>query len=117
MATKDKEVATLAPVNEPGTVDAESQYKRARQRVQELKGFYTHAMVYVVVNAGLIAINLLSSPGTRWFIWPLLVWGMGLAIHAMVVFGIGRFLTPQWEERKTRELMEQERRRGLHGPV
>ena len=50
---------------------------RARKRVADIKGYYVHVGVYVIVNAALLAINLLSSPDTLWFYWPLLGWGIG----------------------------------------
>ena len=49
-------------------------YERAQARVKELKGFYTHATAYVLVNIGLFVINLLTGGGW-WFYWPLLGWG------------------------------------------
>ena len=43
-------------------MDQEQQrYERARRRVKELKGFYTHATVFVLVNIGLFLINLLAA--------------------------------------------------------
>lgn len=50
------------------------------------KDFYWHLSVYVVVNIGLIVINLASSPDTIWFIWPLFGWGIGVTFHALSVF-------------------------------
>jgi hypothetical protein len=88
-------------------------YERARKRVEELRGFYTHLLVYVVVNLGLIILNLLIQE--RWFIWPLVGWGIGLVIHGAVVFLEGPF-GPDWEERKVRQLMERERSRKRPGP-
>jgi len=90
-------------------MDQEQQrYERARKRVKELKGFYTHALIYVLVNVGLFVINLLTG-GVWWFFWPLIGWGIGLGVHALNVFGIGGRLGQDWEERKTRELMDKER--------
>ncbi len=40
----------------------------------------------MVVNAGLVAINLLTSPGEYWFYWPMLGWGLGLAAHGIVTY-------------------------------
>lgn len=68
--------------------------QRARRRVGLKTGFYTHALVYVLVNGGLF---LLSMAGTWGFevghgpvgrVWnlPLWGWGLGLAIHGAVVF-------------------------------
>ena len=70
---------------------------------------YTHAMVYVFVNIMLFVINFLT-PGPWWFYWPLIFWGIGLGAHALNVFGFGGRLGQDWEERKTRELMDKEER-------
>jgi hypothetical protein len=53
-------------------MDEQERYQRARQRVQQIKGFYTHLIIYVMVNTGLVLIDLLTSPGNFWFYWPLL---------------------------------------------
>ncbi len=87
----------------------QERYKRARARVQELRFFYTHVAVYVCVNIFLLLINLLTDPWNLWFYWPLLGWGIGLAVHAFFVFGFGGTMGRKWEEQKIREIMEQER--------
>jgi hypothetical protein len=78
--------------------------------VQALKGFYIHATVFVLVNSGLFVINLLT-PGSWWFYWPLIFWGIGLGIHALNVFVLGGRLGQDWEERKTQEFMDEDRER------
>lgn len=88
------------------TVD--DRYKRARERVQELRGFWIHLTFFILVNAFLIALNLLTSPDTLWFFYPLLGWGIGLTGHAVSIFGLGGWLGKDWEERKIRELMDKE---------
>jgi hypothetical protein len=57
----------------------------AKRRVNQKMGFYIHLAVYVLVNLGLAAINLLGG-GQRWHLWPLAGWGLGLAIHGIVTF-------------------------------
>ena len=42
------------------------------KRVDQKLGFYIHLAIYILVNGLLIAIDLMTSPGTYWFIWPLL---------------------------------------------
>jgi hypothetical protein len=81
-------------------------YDRARARVQALRGFYLHAITYVLVNLMLIVINLVSSPDDLWFYWVTIGWGIGLAIHAFVVFGSNRPFGPEWEERKIQEELD-----------
>lgn len=72
----------------------------ARERVEELKGFRGHLAAYIAVNLFLIILNLITSPGDIWFFFPLLGWGVGLAIHAMNTFWTGG----DWERRKLDEL-------------
>ena len=78
----------------------QERYQRARAKVERLRAFYIHAIVYVVVNAGLVGINLASSPGGFWFIWPMLGWGIGLGAHAIAVFAADGFLGSGWEQRQ-----------------
>jgi hypothetical protein len=59
--------------------------RRARRRVGMKMGFYIHALVYVLVNLGLFALNAYTG-GRQWAIFPMLGWGLGLAIHGIVTF-------------------------------
>ena len=59
--------------------------RRARRRVGMKIGFYTHALVFVLVNTGLFVVNNVTG-GDRWSVWPLWGWGLGLAIHGLVTF-------------------------------
>jgi hypothetical protein len=58
---------------------------RARRRVGIKTGFYVHALVFVLVNLGLLALNA-AIGGYRWSVWPAWGWGLGLAIHGVVSF-------------------------------
>ena len=58
----------------------------ARRRAAAKFGFMIHLTVFVAVNALLYAINQGTSPGVSWFAFPLGGWGLGLAIHGLVVF-------------------------------
>ncbi len=69
--------------------EQDENYELAKDRVEKRMGFMIHAGVYVLVNAGLITLNLIRSPDNYWFIWPLGGWGIGLAGHAFKVFGPG----------------------------
>jgi len=57
----------------------------ARRRVRLKTGFYVHALVFVLVNLGLLALNS-ALGGYRWSAWPAWGWGLGLAIHGLVTF-------------------------------
>ncbi|MEZ5606218.1 MAG: 2TM domain-containing protein [Burkholderiaceae bacterium] len=67
------------------TVPNAAQLERlARKRAGAKMGWYVHALVYVCVNAGLALISV--SSGRPWFVFPLAGWGLGLAIHGLVVW-------------------------------
>lgn len=85
---------------------ADDRLQRARKRVRALREFYVHAAIYVVVISGLAAINWITSPGYWWVVWPMLGWGIAVGAHAVSVFFEGSMLGAEWEDRKTRELME-----------
>ena len=84
----------------------EIKYQKAKERVTNLREFYGHLSVYVIVNLGLFLINMATSPGTIWFIWPLMGWGIAVALHALRVFV--ELPGSDWEEKKIAELMEKE---------
>lgn len=79
-------------------------YERASKRVKELKGFYGNLTSYCLVIPFLIFVNLYTSPQYLWFFWPMLGWGIGLASHAIAVFGISR----DWEERQIQKILDQQ---------
>jgi len=59
--------------------------RQAERHVKLKMGFFIHAGIYVLVNLGLFAINILGG-GKPWALWPLAGWGLGLAIHGIVTF-------------------------------
>ena len=87
----------------------ETKYQKAKERVEALRGFYIHLIVYVVVNLFLFLLNIITSPDSLWFYWPLLGWGIAIVGHALSVYwGIDRRFGADWEEEKVREIMEKE---------
>ncbi|MFK7954803.1 MAG: 2TM domain-containing protein [Lysobacterales bacterium] len=74
--------------------------EQAKERVKELKDFYTHLSTYVAVNLFLFALNMVTGPDPLWFVFPLMGWGIAIIIHAWQVFGT----SAQWESRKMEEL-------------
>ncbi len=65
------------------------EYARARQRAEAKYGFFVHAGVYVAVMVLLVAINVFTSPGAPWSIWPMMGWGLAVALHGIRVFRLG----------------------------
>jgi two-component system LytT family sensor kinase len=80
-------------------------YLRASARVKEIKGFYTNLVAYLVVIPFLIFVNYMTFWDYHWFWFPIFGWGLGLAIHGLVTFGV----SAEWEKRKIKELMDKDK--------
>ena len=94
---------------------------RAKKQVAAIKGFYNHLVVYLVINLALIifketvVVTILSKKAIgnpdflNWIDWNVygtpILWGIGLAIHGLVVFGSRPKFIRNWEERKIQEYM------------
>lgn len=64
------------------------EYKRAERQVTLQgwkRGFVVHAAIYTVVISALVVLNVLlavyTDAGFFWFPFPLVGWGIGLAMH------------------------------------
>jgi hypothetical protein len=69
----------------------------AQKRVDDKKAFYSHLAVYLLFNIAFVIIWVVTSLGGYiWFIWPLLGWGVAVALHAMYVFIFHR--DSNWEK-------------------
>lgn len=64
--------------------------QRASRPAPTPKKFWIHLAIFVVVNAGLVTLNLVRSPDKYWFHWVLLGWGAGVLLNAYRVFGCCR---------------------------
>ena len=84
--------------------DEQQAYQRAIERAKELKKFYAHFGTYIVMSIFFFVLNYFTSYGQWWFYWPMLGWGLAIALRAIKVFGFGS----EWEERKAKEIYEKE---------
>ena len=58
--------------------------RQARRQAGAKLGWYIHALAYICVNLMLALISTMS--GKHWAVFPAMGWGLGLAIHGVVVF-------------------------------
>ena len=83
-------------------------YRRAAVRATMQRAFYRHVMIYIVVNALLVALNLLKDPNHLWFQWGMLGWGIGLLVHGLNVYSY-RWFGSHLEQIMQHELKRQKR--------
>ncbi|MFB6468878.1 2TM domain-containing protein [Cytobacillus sp. Hz8] len=89
-------------------MEKDEKYLRAKKKVQNLKAFYIHLTVYILVNIMLFFINLLSDAGNWWFLYPLGGWGIGVLVHGLSTIAFFNFGS-DWEERKIKEYIEKDK--------
>lgn len=77
----------------------------AIRRIKEKNDFRSHLIVYVVINAMLVAIWFMVTGGNAFFwpIVPILGWGVGLVLHGYTVYR-GNVITETQITREMREL-------------
>ncbi len=102
----------------------EGAYLKAMNKVDRLRGFYWHLIVYLIVNTGITVLKITRNIGNgesfneaffdlgTFIVW--LFWGIGLALHAFSVFGLPYLLGKNWEENKIKEFMEEETKNELN---
>lgn len=94
----------------------EEKLKRAKKRVEEIKGFYIHLSVFVFINLMLLIVQNIRIfyDGRALFQWyslyTPLFWGIGLAFHGAKVFGWLPFFGKKWEDEQIRKYMEKDRK-------
>ena len=89
-------------------MDEHERTVRAARQVDLRIGFYIHFLLFLVVCAGLVVVNWLTTPEIWWAQWPFLGWGIGVLGHALCAFGSGPNFISQWRLRKIRGLTHPE---------
>lgn len=89
------------------------QYRNAKKKVKDIKGFYTHLLVYLFINMAILVVSTRDEGLWRGLqnienYFTALFWGIGVIAHWASVFGSNVFLGKDWEERKIQELIEKE---------
>ena len=92
-----------------------NKYKKAKKRVEDIKGFYIHFSIYLMVNFTLFlfaadvfdGLEEMHFPNWGYFTTPFF-WGIGVFFHGLHVFGKNISFFKKWEDRKIKEYMDQE---------
>lgn len=89
-------------------INEENRYIRARKKVDKIKKFYHFLTTYIILIPFFIGINYFTNWDHKWFYFPIIGMGIGLLFSFMEAFGYSWFLGNNWEERKIKELMDEE---------
>ncbi|MDP5230268.1 MAG: 2TM domain-containing protein [Cellulophaga sp.] len=97
--------------------------ERAQKKVANIKGFYNHLTVYIIINcivlftSGKFIFILFSEEALGnpkfldWINWNVygtpIIWGIVLLIHGLVVFGIKPSFLKNWEQKQLEKYMRE----------
>ena len=94
--------------------------QRAKKKIAELKGFYIHLTVFILVNIMVITASVLGRMANNesfidaFFNFgtfsTFIFWGLGVLFHAAKVFTYNPFFNRDWEERQIQKYMDKDRR-------
>ncbi len=89
----------------------------ARKRAGAKLGWYAHATVFTLVNLMVFGMSRYGFGDRPWSVYPLLGWGLGLALHGVSVFvlGTGGGLRERMVH-KEREKLQRENERNRRAP-
>ncbi|MBC6996898.1 2TM domain-containing protein [Cytophaga sp. FL35] len=83
----------------------EKRYEKAKKRVENIKSFYGNLLAYLIVIPFLAFLNM-KTTSFPWVLFPICGWGLGLTFHGLAAYGVNPLWGKRWEERKMRELMD-----------
>ncbi len=91
----------------------EDKFKRAKKHVDEIKGFYIHLTVYVIVNLFILSSIYFNLDGESFgqighFFTPFF-WGIGLLFHGAKVFGFNPLFSKDWEDRQIKKYIDKDK--------
>lgn len=86
-----------------------------RERVRELRVYYTNLVVYGGVTVACVLIWLLNGAGAFWPIWPIMAFGIAAVLQGARLGQLQSleewfpFLSPEWEENQVHAMLKGER--------
>lgn len=97
-----------------------NKYERATKRVKELKGFYNHLKIFIIINglfylikSGWLTPIMPKGFPTEayyydWINANFAIWGFILVVHGLILYRHKLPFLKNWEERQIKKIMEQD---------
>ncbi|MCR9139562.1 MAG: 2TM domain-containing protein [Alphaproteobacteria bacterium] len=80
--------------------DISEQERDALEYVRDIKGFYSHLIMYLIFAPAMVVASFFYPAENHWYIWPIVGWGMGVAAHGLSVFEVFSLFGADWERRQ-----------------
>ena len=103
-ATKQNKKQKKRHTHHQVEIEGNDEEAQLRRQVKREAGFYRRLLPMGGVILLLFLINIFTSPGYLWFLWPAMPMSVVIAMDAMRVFG--RRHSDDWEEKRYQELKQ-----------
>ena len=80
--------------------------EEARRYVRRKRIFYTVLGIWIALCLMWFTIDMLDDSSSFWFYWPMLGTGIGVAITAIALLGIGGLLGVDWERKQIEKYID-----------
>jgi 2TM domain len=86
--------------------------EEAHRWVRRKRILFTIIGVYLVLSAMWFTIDMADGTEDIWFYWPMFGTGLGVAVAAVFLLGVGGVLGSDWDRRQVDRYMERHRGEG-----
>ncbi|MBT3307932.1 MAG: Pr2TM family membrane protein [Gammaproteobacteria bacterium] len=80
------------------SIELSTEERQVIESVRDIKAFYAHLIIYLIMVPTFFVIDLMSSPQLQWAWWPVMGWGIGVASHGLNVFEVFNLFGTTWEK-------------------
>ncbi len=87
-------------------MDLFSRNPMQHERFERKSLFFVHLIVFVLTNIAFFIFNTHYSPDHKWFLYPLMGWGIGLFYHFFFIFVFRGWKIKKWKQNKIIKLMQ-----------
>lgn len=96
---------TMTSTQTPSQHFVEQAEQEAISYVQNLKAFHMNWITFIIIMPFLYMLNIKLSPDFLWVVIAGVGWGFGIALHALVIFGLFSIFSGAWEQREFQKHM------------
>jgi transcriptional regulator with XRE-family HTH domain len=96
---------TMTSTQTPSQHFVEQAEQEAISYVQNMKAFHMNWITFIIIMPFLYMLNIKLSPDFLWVVIAGIGWGFGIALHALVIFGLFSIFGGAWEQREFQKHM------------
>lgn len=101
-------------------INDHKKFEKAQRKIVKIKSFYNHLAAFIIINGVLLLSKekmttalfgeaaSVHPNAMNWIEWNIYIWGAGLLLHALFVFGSTPFFIKRWEERQINNYLDQD---------